>query len=178
MRPLSFLGSRETPSLLRSCISLGIKVSRHRLVVLEVRARNWRVQGGPATSTYLVDKLQLATGRLPVRLRPRISLKWGRALTESFTSFLMYSFSSKQISSSSHTSHSVRSPLHIPRMWGSSLLHAFAGYVIWLEPCLHSPDGNRLDGFAYLQGAMVPLLHGSTWTLATSQYCQVAETAR
>jgi hypothetical protein len=148
------------------------------VVQLEVRERNWRVQGGPATSTYLVDKLQLATGRPPVRLRPRISLKWGRALAESFISILMCFFSSKQTSLSSRVSRSVRSPLHIPRLWGSSLLHAFAGYVIWLEPCLHSPDGNPLDGFAYLQGAMVPLLHGSTWTLATSQYCQVAETAR
>jgi hypothetical protein len=148
------------------------------LVVLKVRERNWLVQGGPATSTYLVDKLQLATGSLPVRLRPRISLKWGRALAESFTSILTYPFSSKQISSSSHTSHSVRSPLHIPRMWGSSLLHAFAGYVIWLEPCLHSPDGNHLDGFAYLHEAMVPLLHGSTWISATFQCCEMAETAR
>jgi hypothetical protein len=145
------------------------------VVLLKVRERNWRVQGGPATSTYLVDKLQLAMDSLPVRLRPRISLKWGRALAVFFTSILMYSFSSKQSSLSSPTSCPVRSPSHNPTIRNCC---ALAGDVIWLLTCLHSPAGDPLDGFAYLQGAMVPLLHGSTWILATFQCCEVAETAR
>jgi hypothetical protein len=62
------------------------------------------VQDGPAKSTYLVDKLQLATGKLPVRMRPRTRLACLGIGYQTFTITLMKLFSPKPTSSSSYTS--------------------------------------------------------------------------
>jgi hypothetical protein len=53
---------------------------------------------------YLVDKLQLATGKLPVRLRGRTRLAWLGIGYQTFTITLMHLFSSKPTSSSSYES--------------------------------------------------------------------------